>query len=535
MRGVNWGAAKDKEVNGPVVKSKEGPRTTQAGLKASLMALNAHKTSRRRKPIQREMIEGQIDVLHRKYPAAIPLDSKIFDYPYYKVTLSIRTHNKKKFNAKHIYIEFFLKAISKGISDLDHIANLFGISSNDRLARNAIQELIRDGHIVLKETGYKITDSGVASLKKKQWSIQKITILIDGITGEVVPSFRINTVAHPIENISPFVLPIESVEDIPVNGLQNVLDETSGKNAELQLIKIESIENSQLTWHRLHLILFQPSPEKEHVRLEVFGQSSIEGRYKAVLKSLHNQGNSVLPIFLDQSYGQKLHREMLLPLTILNPHYETARRIEHAYHEAKAIHHQQDSAVNQEEEKIFRERARRLQRVASELKFVHKLEGLVHAYEIEKKLLSSIELADESILVVAPIDSFLTLETRLKSLLQNVSSKIQITFMVGVLDRKKSKQIRKMIKSLKSLKRRYKINLILKRNLRNKFYVVDKKIAVVSRFKKRKFIEYDDLDCYDEMGLVIRDSELVEDLYELGMSIEKDSFSQRWFFERWFF
>jgi phosphatidylserine/phosphatidylglycerophosphate/cardiolipin synthase-like enzyme len=182
-----------------------------------------------------------------------------------------------------------------------------------------------------------------------------------------------------------------------------------------------------------------------------------------------------------------------------------------------------DSFTDSKNPSIKKEERRKLKQKLDQLKTQSKISEIIHTYEHRNYLFKALKEAKQRLMIVSPwITGYVVDQNFLEMLEETLKKKIQVYIFYGI--KSSSQQNNPIsIQKLEELSTQYK-NLRFEKvkNTHRKILVCDAEFGIVTSFNFLSFRADPNLTYRDELGVIIRDSATLEDLFNSGMNLAEN-------------
>ncbi|KAB8317058.1 hypothetical protein SD81_027665 [Tolypothrix campylonemoides VB511288] len=468
----------------------------------------------------------------RKYhslPEAIVIDYKPIGYPFHVLNLDLTYLTNRQLQLAE---EFVMKCLNYELNNYKEIAIFLGM--DEKLIEKVLSELLLKG-LIKREDLLKLTESGLYALEQ-QTVLAPIsetkTFYIDALNGKLRESFSLNL--FDSKNNSNYALNkivkkprkghIEDIVDY-YEHIEKILQNYNSYNNsnKVELIQVNNIEKVYTQWHELLLILYQRNPDDREIEYEIFSRGNIQVEYRTTIEQLYAEGKKILDTIFQEIEDNLIHdnlveEQILTPIPINEEHIKTVEKLSVKIH----CLDDPDSLINSKKQSIKEERKKLIQEL-DYIKTQSKISEIIHTYEHRTYLFNALKEAKQRIMIVSPwITEYAVDENFIKMLEETLKREIQIYIFYGIKNSSQQNSPR-AIQKLTELSTYYK-NFKFKKlkNTHRKILVCDTKFGIVTSFNFLSFRADPNLTYRDELGVIIRDSATIEDLFNSGIKLAQD-------------
>lgn len=466
----------------------------------------------------------------RKYhslPEAIVIDYKPIGYPFHILNADLTYLADRQLQLAE---EFVMKCISHELNDHRKIALFLGMDEN--LIDKVLSELLSKG-LIKKEEVLKLTESGFDALEKQTVKApisETKTFYIDALNGKMFNRDSLYLKYFDSKNNSHSALkkivkkPRKGhIEDI-VDYYENIekLLQNNNSSSRIELIQVNAIEKVYTQWHELLLVLYQRNPDDKEIEYEIFSRGNIQVEYRTTIEQLYAEGKKILdPIFREIDRNKLSECNLLETETLSSINYEDIKTVEKL---SVKIHSLNDpDFLIESKNQSNKEERKKLQQQLKEIKAQSKISDIIHTYEHRDYLFKALQKAKQRIMVVSPwIKSYAVDKEFIDNLEVTLKRKVQVYIFYGIKGSSQQNDPR-AIKRLEELSDIYPIFRFEKvRNTHRKILVCDVEFGIVTSFNFLSFRADPNLTYRDELGIIIRDSATIEDLFNSGINLAQN-------------
>ncbi|HYW20996.1 MAG TPA: phospholipase D-like domain-containing protein [Nodularia sp. (in: cyanobacteria)] len=464
--------------------------------------------------------------IRRRYslPEAIVIDCKQIGYPFHVLNVDLTYLANRQLQLAE---EFVMKCISHEFNNHREIAFFLGMEEN--LIEKVVSELLSKG-LITREDVLKLTELGLNSLEQQTVlaPISETKIFyIDALNGKLSEKFYLNYFDSKNNNsaLNKIVKrPREDhIEDI-VQYYENIekLLQTYNSSDRVELIQVNKIEKVYTQWHELLLVLYQRNPEDKEIEYEIFSRGNIQLEYRTTIEQLYAEGKKILDPIFQEFEKDKLNNDSFVERQILNPiNYESIKTVEKLSAKIQSLD-DPDSFIDSTNKSIKEER-QKLKKELDQIKTQSKISEIIHTYEHRDYLFKTLTEAQKRVMIVSPwIKGYAVDKEFIEILETTLKRKIQVYIFYGIKSSSQQNDLRS-IKNLEELSTQYK-NLRFEKvkNTHRKILVCDHKFGIVTSFNFLSFRADPNLTYRDELGVIIRDSVTIEDLFNSGINLTQE-------------
>ncbi|MBD2385480.1 phospholipase D-like domain-containing protein [Cylindrospermum sp. FACHB-282] len=464
----------------------------------------------------------------RKYHSlseAVVIDYKKIGYPFYIVSLDLTYLSNRDLELQE---EFVLKCIINSLTDKSNIASFLGV--DDHFVEKVLSGLISKG-IVIKEENLKVTDLGLKTLEKQivlDTVSETKTFYIDALNKKLYDSFKFKQVDKNDANClkGDFPRPRKShLADVIdyYEEIESALG-TPGSQNRVELIQVNHIEKVYTQWHEVILVFYKNNPDDNEVGYETFSRENIQVEYRKTIEKLYAEGKKVLNNILrfdisnDEEKAELANLNNQVVGSIRHNDIESVERLStkiNALNQTDSFSNNQTQSINEQRKTLARE--------LNEIKTQSKISEIIHTSEHRKFLFKALKEAKNRVMIISPWIRSNVIDYDFLAKLKDVLNKeCQVYILYGIKQRSGGGQQNDpaAIRQLETLASDYK-NFQFKKvkNTHRKIMVCDDKFGVVTSFNFLSFKADPSLTYRDEVGVVLRDKETIESLFQSGLSL----------------
>lgn len=461
----------------------------------------------------------------RKYhslPEAIVVDYKPVGYPFYILNLDLTFLQNRDLE---LLEEFIMKCINNGLSEVKEISGFLGIGNH--IAEKVLSELI-SRNLIKRENELELTQNGLDALQKQTISApvsEARNFYLDALNGKLTDNFNwknCDDKEHSQNSINKIIKKPRKnhVEDLVdyYEFIEKSLQNTNDSNY-IELIQVNKIEKVYTQWHEIEVVLYKNSPNDEEIEYETFSRGSIQKEYREIIQQLKTEGKNILaPIF--QESKQYESESTSFTNIISDISNEDIKNVEQITAKISSVD-DLDSFSKSQTHKIQEEKEiQKLKQELEKLKNKTRISEVVHTYEIREYLLKALKQAKKRIMIVSPwIKRNVVNQDFISTLKDTLSRKVKVYIIYGIKGSTFQNDTRS-IEQLEKLMNDYKNFTFQKTtNSHRKQIVCDEKFALVASFNFLSFRADPNLTYRDELGIVLRDKQTIEDLFNSGLRL----------------
>lgn len=464
--------------------------------------------------------------IRRRYllPEAIVIDCKPIGYPFHVLNVDLTYLANRQL---HLAEEFVMKCINHELNKHKEIALFLGMDEN--LIEKVVSELLSKG-LITREDFLKLTELGLNSLEQ-QTVLAPIsetkTFYIDALNGKISEKFYLNRLDSKKNNsaLNKIIKKPRKghIEDI-VEYYENIekLLQNYNSSSRIELIQVNNIEKVYTEWHELLLVLYQRNPEDKEIEYEIFSRGNIQVEYRTTIEQLYAEGKKILDPIFQEIEQDKLSNDNLVERQILttinNENIKTVEKLS-----AKIQSLEDPDFLIDSKNKSIKEERKKLKEELDQIKAQSKISEIIHTYEHRDYLFNTFKEAKQRVMIVSPwIRRYVVDQEFLEMLEATLNRKIQVYIFYGIKGSNQQNDP-SSIKKLEELSNKYK-NLRFQKvkNTHRKILVCDNKFGIVTSFNFLSFRADPNLTYRDELGVIIRDSATIEDLFNSGINLTQD-------------
>lgn len=453
-------------------------------------------------------------------PEAIVIDCQPIGYPFYVLNLDLTYLENRNLE---LLEEYIMKCIVHKLTKLEEIAGFLGMDND--IFEKILSKLISDD-IVIRDNGFKLTQKGKDALQQ-QTILSPLsdtrTFYLDGLSGKLIDNFFLNKFdvkKYPNNCISKVIKKprkdhigdvIEYYQDIE-RYLKN------GSNDNVELIQVNKIEKVYPEWHEVLLVLYKSNPNDSEIEYEIFSRNSIQKDYRETIEKLYGEGKKILdPIFQDMKQDNTCNQSFTEIVSSIND--EDVKNVEQISAKISSLN---DPDSFTDKNTSIKEEKQKLKQQLEQIKTQTRISEVIHTCELREYLFKALKQAKNRVMIVSPwIKSNVVNQEFLSVLEETLKRKVKVHIIYGYKETPGSmKNDNWSIKKLEDLMHNYK-NLNFKKttNSHRKQVVCDDKFAIVTSFNFLSFRADPNLTYRDELGVILRDEQTIEDLFESAISL----------------
>jgi len=462
----------------------------------------------------------------RKYhslPEAIVIDYKPIGYPFHILNVDLTYLADRQLQLAE---EFVMKCINHELNNHKEIAVFLGMDEN--LIEKVLSELLSKG-LIKRENFLKLTELGLDALEQ-QTVLAPIsetkTFYIDALNGKLSEKFYLNFFDSKHNNAELTLIKIIKkprkghIEDLVdyYEHIEKLLHNYNNSNR-IELIQVNNIEKVYTQWHELLLVLYQRNPDDKEIEYEIFSRGNIQVEYRTTIEQLYAEGKKILDPIIQGIEQDKLSNDNLVEEKILNHiNDEDIKTVEklsvkiHSFDDPDFFMESKNQSIKEERQKLKQQ--------LDEIKTQSKISEIIHTYEHRDYLFKALKEAKERVMIVSPwITGYVVDKQFLEMLEETLNRKIKVYIFYGIKSSTQQNNPRS-IQKLEDLSTKYK-NLMFDKvkNTHRKILVCDSKFGIVTSFNFLSFRADPNLTYRDELGVIIRDSATIEDLFNSGIKL----------------
>jgi hypothetical protein len=381
--------------------------------------------------------------------------------------------------------------------------------------------------LVTREDGFKLTQNGLDALQQ-QTVLAPVsdtkTFYLDGLNGKLIDNFYLSKFdVKKYQNSS-----IEKIIKRPrKDHIEDIIDYyqdiekflQTPKNPNIELIQVNKIEKIYPEWHEVLLVLYKSNPNDSEIEYEIFSRDSIQKDYRETIEKLYGEGKKILdPIFQDMKQDNTSNQSFTEIVSSIKD--EDVKNVEQITARISSLN-DPDSFTDNKNNSI-KEEKQKLEQQLEQIKTQTRISEVIHTTEIREYLFKALKEAKNRFMIVSPwIKSNVVNREFLSTLEETLKRRVQIHIIYGYKETPGSmKNDPWSINQLENLAHNYK-NLKFQKttNSHRKQIVCDDKFAIVTSFNFLSFRADPNLTYRDELGVVLRDKETIEDLFNSAISL----------------
>lgn len=453
-------------------------------------------------------------------PEAIVIDCQPIGYPFYVLNLDLTYLENRNLE---LLEEYIMKCIVHKLTKLEEIAGFLGMDND--IFEKILSKLISDD-IVIRDNGFKLTQKGKDALQQ-QTILSPLsdtrTFYLDGLSGKLIDNFFLNKFdvkKYPNNCISKVIKKprkdhigdvIEYYQDIE-RYLKN------GSNDNVELIQVNKIEKVYPEWHEVLLVLYKSNPNDSEIEYEIFSRNSIQKDYRETIEKLYGEGKKILdPIFQDMKQDNTCNQSFTEIVSSIND--EDVKNVEQISAKISSLN---DPDSFTDKNTSIKEEKQKLKQQLEQIKTQTRISEVIHTCELREYLFKALKQAKNRVMIVSPwIKSNVVNQEFLSVLEETLKRKVKVHIIYGYKETPGSmKNDNWSIKKLEDLMHNYKnFNFKKTTNSHRKQVVCDDKFAIVTSFNFLSFRADPNLTYRDELGVILRDEQTIEDLFESAISL----------------
>lgn len=466
--------------------------------------------------------ENRIRTRH-SLPEAIVIDCKPIGYPFHVLKVDLTYLADRQLQLAE---EFVMKCISHKLNNQREIAFFLGIDEN--LIEKVLSELLSKD-LIKREDFFKLTELGLDGLEK-QTILAPIsetkTFYIDALNGKLMEHVNFNLLDSKNNNAAltkiikkPRKGHIEDLVDY-YEQIEKLLQNFNSSDR-VELIQVNNIEKVYTQWHELFLVLYQRNPDDKEIEYEIFSRGYIQVEYRTTIEQLYAGGNKILDPIFQEIEQDKLSHDNLGEGKILSPiNDEDIKAVERLSVKLYSLDDDADSFTDSKNQSIKKEERTKLKQQLDQIKTQSKISEIIHTYEHRNYLFKALKEAKQRLMIVSPwIKGYAVDQEFFETLEATLKRKIQVYIFYGIKGSSQKNDPR-TIQTLKKLSEQYKnFKFDEVKNTHRKILVCDSKFGIVTSFNFLSFRADPNLTYRDELGVIIRDSATLEELFNSGINL----------------
>lgn len=467
--------------------------------------------------------EKKIRKYHSK-PEAIAIDYKEIGYPFYTVMLDLTYSSNRNLELQE---EFVLKCLTLNLNEKETIANFLGV--DEHFVETVLSGLISK-NLVVKQENLQITELGYDTLVTQtvlDLSSETKTFYIDALNGKFYDYFQSNSIKKGNVNCLTAIVPkprkgrVEDVIDY-YEDIEKILKNFDSQS-KVQLIQVNNIEKIYKKFHEIIFVFYKSSPDDSEVEYETFSRGNIDITYRKSIEQLYAQGKKILSNILeyDISTDEEIEVEINNALLIKGISKNTINDVEKLSTKISVL--SDTESFPESASQSVNEQRKILTKELNEIKTQSKISEIIHTFEHRKYLFQALKEAQKRVMIVSPWIRANVIDSEFLSLLDAaLAKKIQVYILYGLKQKFGIGQQNDVaaVKKLENLAIQYKnFNFQKVNNTHRKTIVCDNKFGVITSFNFLSFRADPSLTYRDELGVVLRDKETVESLFQSGLSL----------------
>ena len=269
------------------------------------------------------------------------------------------------------------------------------------------------------------------------------------------------------------------------------------------------------------LVLYKSNPNDSEIEYEIFSRDSIQKDYRETIEKLYGEGKKILdPIFKDMKPDNTSNQSFTEIVSSIND--EDIKNVQQISAKISSLN-DPDSFTDITNNSV-KEEKQKLKAQLEQIKTQSKISEVIHTCDIREYLFKALKQAKNRVMIVSPwIKSNVVNQEFLSILEDTLKRKVQVHIIYGYKETPGSmKNDPWSIKQLENLMYNYKnLNFQKTTNSHRKQVVCDDKFGIVTSFNFLSFRADPNLTYRDELGVILRDKQTIEDLFNSGISLLK--------------
>ncbi|MDY7008244.1 MAG: phospholipase D-like domain-containing protein [Cyanobacteriota bacterium] len=463
----------------------------------------------------------------RKYhslPEAIVLDSKPIGYPFYVLHLDLTYLANRELQ---LLEEFVLKCIANWLVKPQEISSFLGMESYQ--IEKVLSELISKD-LVKKEENLELTTAGLNVLEQ-QTVLAPIsetqTFYLDALNGKLINSNsfslkNFDSKNHKNSAINKIIKKPRKghIEDL-VNyypDIEKILQNSHPNNSNaIELLQVNNLEKIYSQWHEILLVLYKSNPGDREIEYEIFSRGSIQIEYRNIIEQLYAEGEKILePIFREMEQDELPRNSGKEVIFSIND--DDIKTVEKLTAKIDSLN-DPDNFVETKNNSLKQEK-QKIQQQLKEIQNQTRISEVVHTYQIREYLFKGLKEAKNRLMIVSPwIKANVVDKEFISTLEATLKRKVKVYIIYGIKGSNPQNDSQS-IKQLNNLEANYK-NITFQRteNSHRKQIICDDKFAIVTSFNFLSFRADFNLTYRDELGVILRDKQTIEDLFNSGINL----------------
>jgi predicted transcriptional regulator len=454
-------------------------------------------------------------------PEAIVIDFQPIGYPFYVLNLDLTYLANRNLE---LLEEYIMKCIVHNLNKLEEIAGFLGIDND--IVEKVLSKLISDD-IIIRDNGFRLTEKGQDALQQ-QTILSPLsdsrTFYLDGLSGKLIDNFSLNKFdvkKYPNNCLDKVIKKprkdnIEDILDYYQDIERHLQNSISNKN--IELIQVNKIEKVYREWHEVLLVLYKSNPNDSEIEYEIFSRNSIQKDYRETIEKLYGEGKKILdPIFQDMKQDNTSNQSFTEIFSSIKD--EDIKNVEQINAKISSLN---DPDSFTDKNTSVKEEKQKLKQQLEQIKTQTRISEVIHTTEIREYLFKALKEAKNRVMIVSPwIKSNVVNQEFLSTLEETLKRRVQINIIYGYKETPGSmKNDIWSINQLHNLMHNYKnLNFQKTANSHRKQIVCDDKFAIVTSFNFLSFRADPNLTYRDELGVVLRDKQTIEDLLKSAMNL----------------
>lgn len=459
----------------------------------------------------------------RKYhslPEAIVIDCKPIGYPFYVLNIDLTFLNNRDLE---LLEEFVMKCINHDLTEIEKISSFLGVDNH--ITEKVLSELI-SRNLIKREDELILTQDGLDALQKQTIlapASETRTFYLDALNGKLTDNFSFKSFddkEHSNNSINKIIKkPIKNhVEDLIgyYEYIEKRLQNTNDSNY-IELIQVNKIEKVYAQWHEIEVVLYKNNPNDEEIEYETFSKSSIQKEYRETIQQLKTEGKKILtPIFQETKQYELESTSFTNNISDISD--EDIKNVEHITAKISSLD-DSDSFSKSQTHKV-QEKIQKLKQELEELKSKTRISEVVHTYEIRNYLLKTLKQAKHRLMIISPwIKRNVVNHDFISTLEKALRRQVKVYIIYGIKgatfqnDKRSIEQLEKLMNNYKNF------TFQKTTNSHRKQIVCDEEFAIVASFNFLSFRADPNLTYRDELGIVLRGKQTIDDLFNSGLNL----------------
>lgn len=458
-------------------------------------------------------------------PEAIVIDCQPVGYPFYVLNLDLTYLANRDLQ---LLEEFVMKSIKNGLNQLGEMSGFLGIETH--LIEKVLSDLISK-NLIKKDANFQLTQEGLDALQQQTvlaLESDSKTFYMDALNGKLIDFFspiKFDYKKHKNCSIAKIIKKprkghIEDIIDY-YEDIEKSLQKPKSNQPNIELVQVNKIEKVYVDWHEILLVLYRRNPADLEIEYEIFSRDSIQTDYRETIERLYAEGKKILdPIFQDMKQDDIVNESFREIVSSINDEdVQKVEQISAKISSLKSTLSDSDPRLKTKSNSV-QEEQQKLEKQLQHIQEKTRISEVIHTYEIREYLFKALQEAKKRVMIVSPwIKSNVVNQEFISALEDTLKRKVQVYIIYGMkgssLQNDKSS-----ILALERLSNNYQYLIFQKtQNSHRKQIVCDDKFAIVTSFNFLSFRADPNLTYRDELGVILRDKQIIKDLFDSGKNL----------------